>query len=204
MNEKDKWSVHVEYLKLAIALSTALIAAGAAIYVDSTKIPTDWSRYVFLAAAGAIFMTLLFSLLSIAEISNHLIYSPVAQPAAAPAPATPVAANPTATPTNTRTRRAVTYANLSFLSLAVSVACLAIFFGARTLVHGGPSFERALSSATSASVKLLNGAKGESAAWKSVELGADGYVIVFQVAPTSEQITVQTDVQGGTIKSARR
>jgi hypothetical protein len=36
MKESDFWTFHLEYLKVAIALSSAIIAAGAAIYVDET------------------------------------------------------------------------------------------------------------------------------------------------------------------------
>ncbi len=206
MNEKDRWSVHVEYLKLAIALSTALIAAGAAIYVDPMKIPPDWSRYIFLAAAGAIFLTLIFSLLSTAALSNHFIHSPIAPPATATTAgaAAPAIATPPATPTSARAKRAVKYANWSFFALAASVACLAGFFATRTLLLGGPSFERAVNSGATASAKLVNSAKGESTSLTSVELRGDSYVLVFRVIPTSETITVHMDVQGGIIKSAQR
>ena len=34
MNDKDKWSAHLEYLKVAITLATAMLTVAAAIYSD--------------------------------------------------------------------------------------------------------------------------------------------------------------------------
>jgi hypothetical protein len=73
MNENEKWSFHVEYLKLAIALATAVIAAAAAIYVDSSKIPMDSTRYFLLYGIGAFFAMLITSVWSLALLGSHLV-----------------------------------------------------------------------------------------------------------------------------------
>jgi hypothetical protein len=58
MNDKDKYSAHLEYLKVAITISTALLAVAAAIFSDSSKMPVDASRYALLTSAGFVFVTL--------------------------------------------------------------------------------------------------------------------------------------------------
>ena len=194
MNEKDKWSVHVEYLKLAIALSTALIAAGAAIYTDAAKVPTDWSRFVFLAAAVTVFLTLLCSLLSTAALSNHMIHT-------AGSPPTPGSA--TAAQANLRARRVIVYANLSFLSLALSVAFLGGFFAIKTFEPDGTLFDRALSAAMAAGSRHINLTAGETLALGSFGRQGSDYIIAFKIIPTPESVWVQTDAQGKVIRSVR-
>jgi uncharacterized membrane protein len=119
MEEKDRWSVHVEYLKLAIALATALIAAGAAIYVDASKIPTDDSRYLLLVGVGAFFITLLCSLYSIASLANHFLHLPRADVAEQPDQAQALAPERTA-----RAKRVTRWANASFIFLGLGAAVL--------------------------------------------------------------------------------
>ncbi|MGH6644462.1 MAG: hypothetical protein ACRED3_17375 [Bradyrhizobium sp.] len=82
MEEKDAWSVHVEYLKLAIALSTAVIAATVAIYVDNSKIPTGQielcgfaltARLLLLLGVGSFLGVLVTSLLTVMFLANHFV-----------------------------------------------------------------------------------------------------------------------------------
>lgn len=85
MEEKDSWSILVEYLKVAIALSAAIIAAAAAIYVDNAKIPSGsvefpWfelpTRYFLFGGILCFFLVLLTSVLTLGFLSNHFLKSP--------------------------------------------------------------------------------------------------------------------------------
>jgi len=185
MNENDRWSAHVEYLKLAIALATALIAAASAIYVDTTKIPTDSSRYLLLAGISIFFFTLITSLWSLARLGSHLLH----------------AERPTATPA--AGRAATTLANISFVLLAIGAGVLGVFFGVRS-VSGGSSFERALTTAEAANKTLIDSSKGEVAKLKSLELQGQNYQMVFQVTPGAGIITVITDATGSSLQSVKR
>lgn len=189
MDEKDRWSVHVEYLKLAIALATALIAAAAAIYVDDTKIPSDVSRYFLIGGIAVFFVTLICSVWSLASLGNLLIHVP-RQDAT---PATP-AINPHA-------RRAVLLANLSFVCLVGGVGLLVTFFLLRTFNAGGASFERALATAKIANRDLT--AKGEAVSLKSIEFVGNEFQLIFQITPGPGTTAIVTD-GNGTFKSSKR
>jgi hypothetical protein len=206
VDEKDRCSIHVEYLKIAIALATALIAAGAAIYVDPTKIPTDQSRYFLLAGVSVFFFTLISSVLSIACLGNHLVHTP--RENAAEVPAAPAAPAPTAIPApkdrNRRARGAVLWANLSFFSLVIGAGLLGCFFAIRTFDAGGVSFERSIATAKVVSRYLTDATKGESAIFKSIELQGDSYRLVFQITPGTGSVTILTDALGVNVKSAAR
>jgi hypothetical protein len=202
MEEKDRWSIHIEYLKIAIALATALIAAGAAIYVDVSKIPTDHSRYILLGGIGVFFLTLITSVYSVASLGNHFLHEPRAG-AVAPVAGTPEAAA-LAEARNRRARRVVRWANFSFFALVLGAGLLGCFFTIRTLDAGGTAFERAIATANVASGKLVETAKGESETLKSIEALTDSYRLVFEVAPGGGNITVLTDALGTNLKSATR
>ena len=76
MTETDRWGAHLEYFKLSIALTTALIAAAAAIYFDFAKIPTDnISRFLLLASVVLFSITLVSSVWGVAALSNHLLHA---------------------------------------------------------------------------------------------------------------------------------
>jgi hypothetical protein len=68
--ENERWSAHLEYLKVAVALSTATLAAAAAVYSDPSKIPTDGSKYVLFACAAAVLATLVMSVFAIVAVAN--------------------------------------------------------------------------------------------------------------------------------------
>jgi hypothetical protein len=76
MDTHDRWGAHLEYFKLSIALTTALIAAAAAIYVDASKIPTDYSRYVLLGGVGMFALTFICSVWGVAILASYLVIIP--------------------------------------------------------------------------------------------------------------------------------
>jgi hypothetical protein len=201
MEEKDRWAIHVEYLKVAIALATALIAAAAAIYVDASKIPTDCSRYFLLAGVGAFVLTLFCSVYSVATLASHFINLPragVVEPAADAAEGIALR--------EARTRRAnrvVGWASGSFVFLFLGAALLAVFFGIRTF-DAGSTFDRAIATANAASAKLIDPNKGESEKLKSVEAQTDTYRLTYEVSPGGANIIVITDWLGTNMKSVAR
>lgn len=215
MNEKDRWSIHVEYLKIAIALATALIAAGAAIYVDLAKIPTDVSRYFLLGGLGVFFLTLISSVWSLAFLGNHLIHVDAAGDThqTASTDAAPTLSEPGPSPgagsaaspgkRNTRAKRAVRLANLSFFLLIAGAGLLLTFFAIRTLNVNSASFERAVVTAMAANKTLLVASKGETASLKAIELQGSKYRLVFDVAPIGTT-TIFTDASGAILQSATR
>jgi hypothetical protein len=119
MNDQDKWSAHLEYLKVAITLSTAILVVAAAIYSDTSKIPTDASKYALLASAVFVFFTLVASIFGVIYLSNYLIRDPAA--------AQPHGGS-----------RITIAAGLSFFSFLATGVCLLVFFLMRTF-GGGPT-----------------------------------------------------------------
>jgi hypothetical protein len=189
MEENDRWSLHVEYLKLAIGLSTAVIAAGAAIYVDDTKIPPDDARYLLLFGIISFALTLIASVLGLGKLSDYIAYFPPAGTA----------------PTDAHKKKAwwaVFWANTSFTLLVISALLVGGFFGLRTWTAGGPAFERAI---TIGKRSLnLDLSIGETAALKSIELQGDKYVMVFQIAPSNVLATAITDAAGTKLQSLKK
>lgn len=72
MQDHEKWSAHLEYLKVAITLATAIVAASAAMYLDDSKIPAGWVKYILLAAVVSASGMLLFSILGVIRLGNFL------------------------------------------------------------------------------------------------------------------------------------
>jgi hypothetical protein len=200
MDEKDRWSIHLEYLKMAIALATALIAAGAAIYVDASKIPTDSSRYVLLSGIGTFFVALLCSVYSIARLANHFLHLPQAN---VPDPTVDKELEELKKARTARANSVTRWANASFVCLGLGAALLGAFFGIRTFTAGTP-FEQAIATANASSTKLVNTSKGESARLKSVEVQTDTFRVTYEVAPGGASIVVVTDSLGTNLKTATR
>lgn len=73
LNDKDKWSGHLEFCKLTTTLATALLTATVVIYSDETKIPSGVSLLIVILCDVALFMTLLFSVSASAYLSNLLV-----------------------------------------------------------------------------------------------------------------------------------
>lgn len=198
MEEKDRWSVHLEYLKMAIALATALIGAGAAIYVDSTKIPSDNSRYLLLTGIGVFSVTLFCSVYSIACLANHFLHLPRAGNPDPAADAARLNAERT-----TRASSVVWWASASFIFLGLGVAVLGVFFGVRTFTAGTP-FDQAVTTANAASARLIDSKNGESEKLRSVEVQTDMFRVTYDVHPGGGSIIVITDSSGANLKSATR
>jgi hypothetical protein len=188
MEENDRWGLHVEYLKLAIGLSTAVIAAAAAIYVDDTKIPSDNTRYLLLAGIVSFAFVLLASVCALGKLSNYIAYFPAAGGA-------------TAADTK-KAWWAVFCANTSFVLLVASAGVFGLYFGIRTLDAGGPAFERAI--ATGKKSLDLDLTKGETAALKSIELQGDKYVMTFLIAPSNIIAVSTTDAAGTKLQSLKK
>jgi hypothetical protein len=211
MEENERWSIHLEYLKLAIALATALIAAAAAIYVDGAKIPVDDSRFILLGAIALFALMLVSSVWSIGKLGNHLIHFGRAAAGATTAPAsptvtpvTPATPTVTSTPDNRRAKSAVQAANVSFGCLVLGAFLLVAFFTVRTLSIPVNSFDHALQTATRAANTLVDKAKGESLSLKSVDGQSAKWVLDFSIPPSGQTIIVETDAAGDKILAARR
>jgi hypothetical protein len=187
MEENERWSFHLEYLKVAIALSTAVIAAAAAIYVDDSKIPTDSTGYFLVVGVALFVVMLIFSAASLGLLSSRIaLFNP---PPAAP-------------PSARLTWWAITCANISFVVLILGSISLALFFGMRTWNAGGPAFQRAI--ALGQRSLQLDPAKGQTASVKSIDLQGDTYVITFVLSPGSGTATVVTDDAGTKLKSMKK
>jgi hypothetical protein len=190
MEEDDRWGLHLEYLKLAIGLSTAVIAASAAIYSEDTKIPTDDSRYLLLVGVIAFALVLIASILGLGKLSDYIAYFPGGT-----------------TPAEVAQHKkkawwAVFWMNTSFGLLIVSAVLVGGFFVVRTWNAGGPAFERAI--AVGKRSLNLDLSKNESATLKSIELQGDKYVMVFQIAPSNAMATAITDAAGTKLQSLKK
>lgn len=189
MDEHERWSFHLEYLKVAITISTAVLAAAAAIFVDASKIPGGGAgRLLFLAVAGFAAM-LLASAASLGLLASHLVKF---QPPAAGA--TP--------PVSRDARVALHCANLSFVALMAGGVCLASFFGLRTIEADGDGFSRALALARAS--LPLDAAKNETAALKSAALVGDAYEFAFSLSPGGGAANVTTDAAGRQLRLVKR
>ncbi|WP_374306827.1 hypothetical protein [Methylocella sp.] len=189
MDEHERWSFHLEYLKVALTLATAVIAAAAAIYVDDAKIPGGPARYWLAAGVASFVLMLVASAASLGLLSSHVaLYQP--PPAGAPPPASRLV------------WWTITCANASFVFLVLGALGLAWFFAQRTLEANGDGFERAVTLARRA--LPLDASKNETAALKSVALVGDAYELSFSIAPGGGAATVITDAAGRQVRLAKR
>jgi hypothetical protein len=175
--ENDRWSAHLEYLKVAVALSTATLAAAAAVYSDPGKVPTDGSKYVLFWCAAAVLATLVASVLAIIAVANRV--------------ATKVPKESTVWITF--------WSGASFLALIVSGSLLLWFFGMRTLsATSGP--QQAIETST-AFVEKQAARANETVALSSLEAKADKYYLTFKVEPTARMATVVYDPKTNSVIS---
>lgn len=72
-SEKDRWSVLLEFLKVAIAISSAIIGASVVIYIDPNRRPVGVSKYVLIIELLLVLMTLIFSIRAIVLMSNIVL-----------------------------------------------------------------------------------------------------------------------------------
>ena|SRR5271155_1500967 len=189
MKETDFWSFHLEYLKIAIALSTAVIAAAAAIYVDETKIPTDFSKYWLFSSIALFALMLICSTASLGLLGNHMVTNTFENNADKVKP-------------SSSNGLAVHCANGSFTFLILAVISLTIFLWVRTWAAERPTYERAIALAKSG--LQLDPTKNETASLKTLDLQGSTYQMTFALAPGGGIATVVTDDKGTTLKSAKR
>jgi hypothetical protein len=210
VEEKDRWSLHVEYLKLAVGLSTAVVAAAAAIYVDESKIPADGTRYWLAVGLGVFLLTLVASVAGIGLFGNHFSHveplPPIHVAAGADQAAVKAAIDAARAAhggLSVHARRALHATNVSFATLLVAVGLLAVFVVLRTL---GPTSASALDRAIRLASNNLNidTAKGETAALRSADLQGDKYVMTYEISPGSKQVVVVTDAGATKVHSWRR
>jgi hypothetical protein len=167
--ENNRWSAHLEYLKVAIALSTATLAVAAAVYSDPAKVPADSSKNVLFACAAAVLVTLIMSVFAIIAVANRV---------ADKAP-------------GVSTFWITCWSGLSFFALIVSGGLLLIFFGMRTLsVVSGP--QQAID-AGQAFVEKQAAKANETVALSSLEARADKYYLTFKIEPTAKTADVVYD-----------
>ena len=181
MNDKDRWSAHLEYLKVAITLATAILVAAAAIYSDSSKVPTDNSKYVLLISAIFVFATLVSSILAVIKLSNYLIrpdLNIVDRQQAAQI-----------------TRRA----GVSFFCLTATGFFILIFFAMRTF--GGASIPpaNAISEVTRTLSQQIDTQK-ESLRFNSFEAKGGKYLISYDVPQTATKFQATVDIYTGKIE----
>jgi hypothetical protein len=75
MKENERWAGHITFLTITSALAAALIAAFAVIFADPSKIPDVFAKILILLSALFVIVTLGFSLLASAHLSNYLVSS---------------------------------------------------------------------------------------------------------------------------------
>jgi hypothetical protein len=175
--ENNRWSAHLEYLKVAIALSTATLAVAAAVYSDPAKVPLDSSKNVLFACAAAVLVTLVMSVFAIIAVANRVA-------ATTPGPST----------------FGITFwSGLSFFALIASGVLLLVFFGMRTLsVASGP--QQAIE-ASQAFVEKQAAKANETVALSSLEARADKYYLTFKVEPTAKTAAVVYDPKTNSVIS---
>jgi hypothetical protein len=176
--ENNRWSAHLEYLKVAIALSTATLAVAAAVYSDPAKVPTDSSKNVLFACAAAVLVTLIMSVFAIISVANRV-------------------ADKTA---KASTFLITFWSGLSFFALIVSGALLLYFFGLRTLsVTSGP--QQAIDAGLAIVEKQGIKANNETVTLASLEAKADKYYLTFKVEPTAKTAAVVYDPKTNSVIS---
>ena len=191
MEEKDRWSVHLEYLKLAITLATGVLAVAAAIYSDATKVPADSSRFVLLVCVALILLTLLASVLGVIYLSNY--YRKWVKPEG-------VDANIIKAANETRSRPVTKSAGFSFFGLMAAGAALAAFFAWRTLAVDPSSPVQLLPVADSLVAGRID-AKKETATFRSLETRADKVQVVYVIAPGPKTITITFAAKTGALEA---
>jgi hypothetical protein len=191
MEEKDRWSVVLEYLKLAVTLATGLLAVAAAIYSDATKVPTDNSRFVLLGCVAFVLLTLIGSVLGVIKLSNH--YRMWRKPEGADADATAAA--------NEKRSRAVTVnAGLSFFGLVAAGIALSAFFAWRTLALDASSPTQVLTVADGLVASRID-PKKETATIRGFETRPDRFYVTYAITPGTKTITFIFLAKNGSLET---
>lgn len=183
MKENERWSIHLEYLKLAIALATGILTAAAAVYWDASKVPGDGSRWVLLASALAVVVTLVYSVLAVIALANRVALSGLS--------------GVTAPATEPITRRA----GVSFFALIATGILLFAFFAWRTVLGGTPGPLQAIG-ATQPMVERQFAKASEPVVLASLETKSDGIHLVFKVGTTRTATAVYDPKTGSVVSLA--
>lgn len=186
MNDKDKWSAHLEYLKVAITLSTAILTVAAAIYSDATKIPSDASKYILLTSAIFVFLTLVTSITGVIHLSNFLIR-----------PTDDKALD------TSRANRITRAAGASFFSFLATGVCIITFFLMRTISSGVTLPASAIDSVSSILKKQITD-PAERLVFERFEVKGAKYVIDYTIAPGSTIVRASVDTGTGLIETIER
>lgn len=189
MNDKDRWSAHLEYIKVAIALATAILAASAAIYSDTSKIPHDDSKYILLVCALFVFFTLVTSIVAVIYLCNYLIR-----------PTDPNKPDPAGD--RQRGIKITQASGASFFCLVATGFCVIVFFVWRTF-----SNEPALPPTAIESVaEILKGQINSSAerlSLDSFETKGNRYLLDYTVVPGGKKFHVSFDPTTGLVESIK-
>ena len=181
MNDKDKWSAHLEYLKVAITLSTAILAVAAAIYSDPTKIPAGTASYMLLLAAIFVFLTLVASILAIIFLCNYLIRATGAG----------------------RPARITAASGISFFGLVAAGFFILLFFFVRTFT-GGPMISALQATETVSSVLKGRVTPNESVVLDSIKHDGNEYVLDYSVMPSNAKYQASVSATDGHVEWIKR
>jgi hypothetical protein len=185
MNDKDKWSGHLEYLKAAITLATAILAVSAAVYSDATKIPTDYSKYFLLTAATFVFVTLVSSIIAVIHLCNFLIRPDDTQPDLE------------------RAAKITWYAGGSFFGLLLAGFFITLFFALRTFYGGVTPPPGAIEASTDVLQKQID-LQTEKLVLDEFMIKGTDYLIDYIVIPGNRKFHVVFDPTKGRIESIKR
>ena len=177
MPETDRWSGHLEYLKVAVTLATATLAVAAAVYSDGDKIPRDNSKYALLASAGFVALALFASLLAFAALANRLALMGGAAPPD-PAPGT---------------GRITRTCGASFIFLGLAGFCLGVFFWMRTFSDEPVNAPLQAIEASQSLVTKKSKQPGELVTLSKFETAADKFNLTFKLTPGSKTVLVVFD-----------
>ncbi|NPV19946.1 hypothetical protein [Bradyrhizobium aeschynomenes] len=185
MNDKDKWSAHLEYLKVAITLSTAILAVAAAIYSDATKIPNDASKWALLASVIFVLLTLVTSISGVIYLSNFLIRTV------------------DATLDTGRARKITKSAGASFFCFLATGFCILLFFLMRSF-GGGVSLPASAVDSVSALLRKQISDPADRLNFVRFEMKGSKYIVDYMInqGPTSFRASV--DVTTGQVELIER
>ena len=183
MQEHERWGVHLEYLKVAIALATTLLTVAAAVYFDASKVPADNSRFLLLACAVAVLWTLIYSVLALIALANRLVLFTAGTAGTSP-------------PTLPITQRS----GLSFFGLIVTGVLLFAFFAWRTVTGGVAGPQQAIEAGQALVAKQVATAN-DAVALSTLDTKADKFHLVFKVTPAGKTATVIYDPKTLTVTS---
>lgn len=176
LKPNERWSVHLEYLKVAIGLATATLAVAAAVYSDPTKMPNDNSRWALLACVFGVFVTLISSVLAVIYLANHVRAG------------------------KGQENKITWWAGASFFALMFSGLLLLVFFGWRTVIGGVASPQQAMDVSLLEVEKRYTKPGGAVAELSSFEVKNDRFTITYKVLP-GRLATVVFDPKGNSITS---